>query len=359
MHRLITKASYCVAALILALGFVVPTLAQDVRWEVGGGPLVSNETLLGGASAGVTYRWTNGLFAGLRYRMGFQSPVQFVAVDNQTENQYKTDGTANLLLMQGVLGWSWEVGPLSLEAGAAIGGSNVAHQRMLAKVWCIGCEDEQTWYTYGETYTSPSLAAGLFGTIRLRAVGNVDVILTGGYDWMKTSSLIAANSVYNPDVRVDFASPGPWITLGIGQTLGSPLPDTVRGDYRLYLNAMVASLHPFTWMTYNQFNPGLGLQLRFPLSTLSVFAEGGAYQYSLGDLAAYAGGGLLVPLWLDWLKGGVFGGLLITNSVGGLRWFHALSPRITIDTKWASFTSLLIPAGEETAIGFMVALPIH
>ncbi len=88
------------------------------------------------------------------------------------------------------------------------------------------------------------------------------------------------------------------------------------------------------------------------------FGEAGAYQWSYGDFACYAGGGILVPVGWDWLQlGALAGGLFLMDGDDSI-FTPAISPRITIDTRWASCSTMFLYAGDESAFGFTVMFPL-
>ena len=216
------------------------------------------------------------------------------------------------------------------------------------------------------TYFASSIAYAVSAQLDLDLSSSFALSLDVGYNWLSPSLITIDNQRYNAtSYRAIFASPGTTASLALRYTLPNGLPNGLRDtlpeglhEDHLQLLAIVASTHPFTTTPYNEFNPGLAIHWRPHRTGTTPFAEGGAYQYSLGDRAMYLGGGILFPLGTEWVKAGVFGGLLTTFDAQSVYFYPALSPRITIDTPWASATALLIPAGEATAIGFVLGLPL-
>ena len=344
--------------------------------EVGGGGMLDQGTRAVTVMGSVDYAFTGGFVAGMRWRIGYGLPVEIyrksVVDDPFGDEPYvgrfeRTDGTSNLIQLVAIGGYTLTTKHTDVTIGAAFGGVNVAHRRARATT-LIGLGPTRQEIHSHETITTSNVSGGFFVRSRLHVTSLFDLTLNIGYDWTDLSRGIVDNPDPGPDYSAVFATHGPWFTVGLATTLEPPTIDTTLGDYRLYIGASIASAHPFTDEPFNEFNPGLIVQYRLPgPSVLGLgtqwFAEAGAYQWSIGDLAWYVGGGLYAPIgapidW-DWLKLGLLVGTLITHDGGGAYPLPALSPRITIDTKWASITTLFIPVGAESAFGLVVSLPLH
>ncbi|MBK6292870.1 MAG: hypothetical protein IPF59_14190 [Ignavibacteria bacterium] len=130
-----------------------------------------------------------------------------------------------------------------------------------------------------------------------------------------------------------------------------------------FVGASIGSIHPFEPDTYNEFNPGFFSQYRLSSDRNPWFVEAGGYQYSMSDLAVYAGGGILFTIApeffaSEFLKIGLFGGLLAAQAQSGPVLTPVLSPRIVVDTHLGSVSVVIIPAWESTAFGLTYAIPM-
>ncbi|RPI65669.1 MAG: hypothetical protein EHM43_12470 [Ignavibacteriae bacterium] len=372
MHRLLIILLYCA---------VTPAVAQIPTLSLGGGVATSNDATVGTASFKLLYHLPighhedlpsghHGVLFGLDARQFYGVPTQIERVTSTSSESLGTNGSSTITTLMGTVGYQLTIPstPIHVAVTGSIGGANAAHRRLDSYVGFYNIDGEESLF-YTTTIFASSIAYAVNTTIDVDLTSSFSLLLDLGYTWLSPSTIITDNRPYNaPSYRATFASPGPTLTLGLRYTLPNGLRDTLPNGLRdtlpnglrstLHVLAILASTHPFTTTPYNEFNPGLAIHWRSHRTGTTPFAEGGAYQYSLGDRAMYLGGGLLFPLGTEWIKGGIFGGAFATFDAQGVYFYPALSPRITIDTPWASATALLIPAGDATAIGFVIGLPI-
>lgn len=386
MHRLFTILLYCLLCGTLTFASAqTPTLLPTL--SLGGGGANSNNSTVGTATFRLLYNLHTGAHEDLHedpheVLFGFTAgqlynvPTQIEQFTSNSVTNVGTNGSSTITMLMATAGYQFNVPstPLHLAVTASIGGANTAHRRLepVMGYYNVSPEDQEPYYA--TTIYAASVAYNVNATVGFDLSPLFALSLDAGYNWFSPSSVIVDNSAYNaPSYRANFASPGPTVTLGLRYTLHEDLHEDPHADPhadlhedphedphedRLQLLAILASSHPFTSTPYNEFNPGLAIHWRPKSAGITPFAEGGAYQYSEGDRAMYVGGGVLFPLGTEWVKAGIFGGGLATFDAQGAYFYPALSPRLVIDTPWASATALLIPAGEATAIGFMLGFPL-
>lgn len=361
MHRLLIILLYCA---------VTPAVAQIPTLSLGGGVATSNDATVGTASFKLQYYLPighhedlpsghHGVLFGLDARQLYGVPTQIERFTSTSSESLGTNGSSTITTLMGTVGYQLTIPstPVHLAVTGSIGGASAAHRRLESYAGYYNIDGTESLY-YATTIYASSIAYAVNTTVDVDLTSSFSLLLDLGYTWLAPSTIITDNRPYNaPSYRATFASSGPSLSIGLSYSTHEDPHEDPHEDL-LQLLAILASTHPFTSTPYNEFNPGLAIHWRSHRTGTTPFAEGGAYQYSLGDRAMYLGGGILFPLGTEWIKGGIFGGALATVDAQGVYFYPALSPRITIDTPWASATALLIPAGDATAIGFVVGLPI-
>ena len=334
-----------VANVLLMVLFFGQVRAQNAQIAVSAGMShVNNENVLS-IGTQLRYVFESPLVVGLRTTSSFLVPLRIEASREGVIESETTDGTSTVNSLMLDVGLKHELDQFVMMAGISVGGVNVAHQR------------RGILFTYSETLSQPSFAIGAWAALQYRFQNSWFVGVGGTYDYSAHRRVIGTNSATGLHLDAIFAGPRAHVAVTIGKDLGVPnINDT--SHYHLWLLAPVASTHPFSEDKFNEFNPGLGLHMRFDHNTLTWFLEAGAYQYSLSDLASYAGGGVYVDIVSDWLKLGLFGGVLVLNSGGSLLVTPALAPRLTADAVFGSVSVHFIPDGVQSAFGLTVALPL-
>ncbi|MBS1562092.1 MAG: hypothetical protein JSS89_10840 [Bacteroidetes bacterium] len=359
MHRLFIALFYCAT---------VSLSAQQPTLMVSSGVASSNAHTSASATAHVWYPLTTigpvTVVAGLQGGQVYAVPTLISTHTSTMDSTVRAQGTSTITTLQGTVGLDLALAPFSLTILAFAGGANAAYREATRPIYSYGSSSSEALQS---TIAAPSWAVGVAARISYHITDAWSITGIVGRDWYRSSVVTADNTAYGaPSYRATFSDGAEYAHIGVSYTLPPlvprPLDDVldsaaVRRD-QWYIHAILCSAHPFTDQAYNQFNPGLAVQWRDRSQGLTGFAEGGGYQYSEGDRAIYAGGGLLAPVFTEWVKLGVLAGLLTVYDGGGMRVFPALSPRLTIDTPWLSASALLIPAGESTAIGFVVGIPV-
>jgi len=359
MLRLIIVLLYCSALVVRA---------QQPTLMLSGGVASSNDSVVANASFALTYPVATlgpgtvllGMSSGQLYAV----PTRITASSSTHDSLVRTQGSSTITTLQATVGYRVSVKPFSLAAMASVGGANAAYRQYQRGNYLFGNDLDTALYS---TIAAPSWAFGVSLRVSVDVFEDWSICGLVGKDWYRSSVVTADNAAYGAhSYTATFSDGAVYGNLGLSYRLPtlSGRGPVVDGDSigmrrdQWYVNAILCSVHPFTSESYNQFNPGLSVQWRDRSRGATGFLEGGAYQYSERDRAMYAGAGFLVPLGTEWIKAGLFGGLLTLHDGGSVRFIPALSPRLTIDTPWISATALLIPAGESTAVGFFIGIPL-
>ncbi len=379
MHRHVTITLYC-----LLCGLTSQTMAQIPTLSLTGGVASSNHTTVGTASFTLLYKLPLGdphndphndlhndphidphsVLFGFTAKQLYNVPTTIEQFTSTSTTYVDNDGASTITMLMATAGYQFSIPstPLHIAVTGSVGGANTAHRRLEPWFGFYNIDPDELSEFYASTIYEASFAYALNTIVAVDLSSLFALTLDAGYTWLSPSSIIIDNSAYNaPSYRATFASPGPTLTLGLRYTPHTDPhtdPHADPHEDHLQLLAILGSTHPFTSTPYNEFNPGLAVHWRPHSAGTTLFAEGGAYQYSVGDRAMYLGGGVLFPLGTEWLKAGVFGGLLTTYDAQDVYFYPALSPRISFETPWVTATALLIPAGDATAIGFMLGFPL-
>jgi hypothetical protein len=253
--------------------------------------------------------------------------------------------------MQALIGATFKVQAINWRTGITLGGANITHRRWGGFLG-LGTTDYQASIAFG-TFSDLFWVLGSYSRIGLKV----------GYTWVDASSEVVYDSRTEVRVISEFARPFWSIGGGVGIDLDSLHWDTSASTYSGYITVSVASRHPFANDSYNEFNPGLGLQLRLRSGVEAIipFVEAGAYQYSMGDLATYVGLGSLWRPFKFPAALGLVAGVLGLYDVYGVTFYPLASPRLTYDTPIGSASVLFLtdPSNfSSSAFGLQLQLPI-
>lgn len=338
---------------------------------LGAGAATSNDAVNPQTAFRLSYTLNNvlpgtlnvGISAGQLYNV----PTKITSFTSTQRNEVRTQGSSTITTLMATVGYGVSVDVLSVSVLGSFGGANAAYRQYMAYDLPPNFVDPGAYYY--STLAAPAWTYGVALQADVHLSDEWSVSVAGGRDWF-TSEIVTANNVpYGaPSYKATFSNGALYVHAGLsyrikhtersGKVEGNS-SDSLAGEQdRWFMNAIVCSVHPFTDVPYNQFNPGLAIQWRDRSQGITGFAEGGAYQFSQSDRAMYAGAGALFPLGTEWVKLGIIGGVLTLHDGGSTRFYPALSPRLTIDSPWLSLTALLIPAGETTAVGFVIGLPL-
>lgn len=304
-----------------------------------------------------------GITAGQLYSV----PTLISATTSSQSTVVRTQGSSTITTLMATIGYGVSFDVVSVSVLGSLGGANVAYRQYSPYDLPPNFYDDGL--NFYSTVAVPSLAYGVALQADIHLSETWSISLVGGRDWFRSEKITADNAAYSaPSFKATFTDGSLYLNAGLSyrfnQSAGSAKvagepPDSLDGEAdKWYVNAIINSIHPFTDATYNQFNPGLAVHWRDRSQGATWFAEGGAYQYSESDRAMFAGGGVLFPIGTEWIKVGAFGGVITLHGGDRVRVSPALSPRLTIDTPWLSATALLIPAGESTAVGFFIGIPL-
>jgi len=313
--------------------------------------------------ATLDYRFESGLIGGVQWGLISEVPLLTRATYDGRDTLLSTGAESGVVLLLARFGYEVRLHPFDLSLGVSGGGVNVANRRH--SYWPSFINEirfaQSSW-----TETEAGFAAGVWSRVNLKINNVFHIGLTGGYTWLDASRFLVRDEDADIDYTADFASDFPWFGVNVGASLGKPAADTARerssgGYYSGYALLSVASSHPFSDNDYNQFNPGIGYQHRFILedSMFWTLLEGGVYQYSEGDAAAYAGFGLMLRVAKSFVSvGGIAGFLTLLHPEGNVYTVMA-SPRITFDSNIGSVSVVFIPAMSESAFGLQLSLPLY
>jgi len=304
-----------------------------------------------------------GISAGQIYNV----PTLISTFPSSQNTEVRTQGSSTITTLMATVGYGVSFDVLSVSVLGSLGGANAAYRQYMPYDLPPNFADPGTYYY--STLAAPAWAYGVALQADVRLSDAWSISLVGGRDWFRSELVTANNAPYGaPSYRATFSDGALHLNAGVsyrientsrsGKVAGNSSDSLDEHQDKWFVNSIVCSIHPFSNVPYNQFNPGLAIQWRDRSQGITGFAEGGAYQFSQSDRAMYAGAGVLFPLGTEWVKLGVIGGVLSLHDGGAIRVYPALSPRLTIDSPWLSLTALLIPAGETTAIGLFEGLPL-
>ncbi|MBK6290283.1 MAG: hypothetical protein IPF59_00805 [Ignavibacteria bacterium] len=348
-----TKALCSILLLVSSTAiYAQPTLV------IGGGASTTNESL--NAQLGSEVYWSlNGPTVGFRIASSLAIPTR---VESNTGTSgwvfEEVDGASTLTTLTGILGWTFTVDRTRLSILGTIGGANITHRRS---------ELDYEFDTVVVSYANPTWTYGAMLDLSYKLTDQWSLHLGAGYDHIESTRPMVENEPPAKSYRAVFAGPQTWCRLGVGfSPFDSAMIDPLRpGGHRKqwFVGASIGSIHPFEPDTYNEFNPGFFSQYRLSSDRNPWFVEAGGYQYSMSDLAVYAGGGILFTIApeffaSEFLKIGLFGGLLAAQAQSGPVLTPVLSPRIVVDTHLGSVSVVIIPAWESTAFGLTYAIPM-
>ncbi len=330
--------------------------AQNAQISISSGMSYINSVNEVSIGVELRYLFDNNYILGVRAGSTLQVPLRIDRISAGIDETHRYEGTSTVNSLMLDLGWRESFGRFTVIGGISGGGVNVANQRLLGSINVLTGDDSFNALAR-ETIANPAFAFGGWLTFQYRIGKTWLVGLGGTFDYSEHRRTIATNETTGAEYVAVFAGPQPRAFLSFGKDLGVPdIDDSSR--YHGWLLATVTSIHPFTDRSFNQFNPGVGLHIRFEPGEFTWFAEGAVYQHSRADRALYVGGGAYYSLAGEWLKVGLLGGVLTFANATGMDVVPVLSPRLTVDTKFGSVSVLYIPDWTEAAFGLMVHLPL-